>query len=228
MKFFNFFSKEKIIIRGIQRSGTNFLENILSKLDIDVINKGNLPRNSPGHKHFRVQNDKLSIFMDKQYLNDIYSENLKDLNFKSYKKKNIKNILILKDPVNWILSINRWAKKCNWIPINNDLRNDFELMTKYLKEWDYFHLKWFELSKDKELILILQWEDLLTNFDNNLKKIIDFVNIKNSNLNLKINDFKNIKLSEDSEILEKEKIDMELSNKIYSLVEFKNFRKIYK
>ena len=80
------------------------------------------------------------------------------------------------------------------------MRNDFELMTKYLKEWDYFHLKWFELSKDKELILILQWEDLLTNFDNNLKKIIDFVNIKNSNLNLKINDFKNIKLSEDSEI----------------------------
>ena len=101
-------------------------------------------------------------------------------------------------------------------------------MTKYLKEWDYFHLKWLELSKDKELILILQWEDFLTNFDNCLKKIIDFVNIKNSNFNLKINDFKNIKLSEDSEILEKEKIDMELSNKIYSLVKFKNFRKIYK
>ena len=34
--------------------------------------------------------------MDKQYLNDIYSENLKDLNFKSYKKKDIKNILNIK------------------------------------------------------------------------------------------------------------------------------------
>ena len=224
----NIFKKNKVIIRGIQRSGTNFLEKILSELDTKIINKGNIGRDRPEHKHFRIQDNKSSIFMDKQYFNSIYVENIQDLNLKSYNKKDIKNILIIKDPVNWILSINRWAKKCNWIPINNDLRNDFELMTKYLKEWDYFHLKWFELSKDKELILILQWEDLLTNFDNNLKKIIDFVNIKNSNLNLKINDFKNIKLSEDSEILEKEKIDMELSNKIYSLVEFKNFRKIYK
>lgn len=224
----NIFKKNKVIIRGIQRSGTNFLEKILSELDTKIINKGNIGRDRPEHKHFRIQDNKSSIFMDKQYFNSIYVENIQDLNLKSYNKKDIKNILIIKDPVNWILSINRWAKKCNWIPINNDLRNDFELMTKYLKEWDYFHLKWLELSKDKELILILQWEDLLTNFDNNLKKIIDFVNIKNSNLNLKINDFKNIKLSEDSEILEKEKIDMELSNKIYSLVEFKNFRKIYK
>ncbi len=224
----NIFKKNKVIIRGIQRSGTNFLEKILSELDTKIINKGNIGRDRPEHKHFRIQDNKSSIFMDKQYFNSIYVENIQDLNLKSYNKKDIKNILIIKDPVNWVLSINRWAKKCNWIPINNDLRNDFELMTKYLKEWDYFHLKWLELSKDKELILILQWEDFLTNFDNCLKKIIDFVNIKNSNLNLKINDFKNIKLSEDSEILEKEKIDMELSNKIYSLVKFKNFRKIYK
>lgn len=225
---FNIFKKNKVIIRGIQRSGTNFLEKILSELDTKIINKGNIGRDRPEHKHFRIQDNKSSIFMDKQYFNSIYVENIQDLNLKSYNKKDIKNILIIKDPVNWVLSINRWAKKCNWIPINNDLRNDFELMTKYLKEWDYFHLKWFELSKDKELILILQWEDFLINFDNSLKKIIDFVDIKNSNLNLKINDFKNIKLSEDSEILEKEKIDMELSNKIYSLVKFKNFRKIYK
>lgn len=224
----NIFKKNKVIIRGIQRSGTNFLEKILSELDTKIINKGNIGRDRPEHKHFRIQDNKSSIFMDKQYFNSIYVENIQDLNLKSYNKKDIKNILIIKDPVNWVLSINRWAKKCNWIPINNDLRNDFELMTKYLKEWDYFHLKWLELSKDKELILILQWEDFLTNFDNCLKKIIDFVNIKNSNFNLKINDFKNIKLSEDSEILEKEKIDMELSNKIYSLVKFKNFRKIYK
>lgn len=225
---FNIFKKNKVIIRGIQRSGTNFLEKILSELDTKIINKGNIGRDRPEHKHFRIQDNKSSIFMDKQYFNSIYVENIQDLNLKSYNKKDIKNILIIKDPVNWVLSINRWAKKCNWIPNNNDLRNDFELMTKYLKEWDYFHLKWFELSKDKELILILQWEDFLINFDNSLKKIIDFVDIKNSNLNLKINDFKNIKLSEDSEILEKEKIDMELSNKIYSLVKFKNFRKIYK
>ena len=40
-------------------------------------------------------------------------------------------------------------------------------------------------------------------------------------------DFKNINLSENSRILEKEKINIEISDKIYNLVEFKNFRKIY-
>ena len=115
MRIFNFFRKKKVIIRGIQRSGTNFLENLSQRMNLKVINQGNIPRNSPKHKHFRVQNDKSSIFMDKQYFNEIYVENIQDLNFLVLKEKKLKNILIIKDPINWILSINRWAKKCGWI-----------------------------------------------------------------------------------------------------------------
>ena len=108
---YNIFKKNKVIVRGIQRSGTNFLEKILSELDTKIINNGNIGRNKAEHKHFRIQDNKSSIFMDKQYFNSIYVENIQDLNLKSYNKKNIKNILIIKDPVNWVLSINRWAKK---------------------------------------------------------------------------------------------------------------------
>ena len=94
----NIFKKNKVIIRGIQRSGTNFLEKILSELDTKIINKGNIGRDRPEHKHFRIQDNKSSIFMDKQYFNSIYVENIQDLNLKSYNKKDIKNILIIKDP----------------------------------------------------------------------------------------------------------------------------------
>lgn len=221
------FKKNKVIIRGIQRSGTNFLEKILSELDTKIINKGNIERNKPQHKHFRIQDNKSSIFMDKQYFNSIYLENIQDLNLKSCNKKDIKNILIIKDPVNWILSINRWAKKCNWIAKDKNLTDDYDLMLKYLFEWDCFHLKWLQFSKDKEYLLILQWENLITNFQENLKMITDFIGVKNSKVNLQISDFKNINLSENSRILEKEKINIEISDKIYNLVEFKNFRKIY-
>ena len=224
---YNIFKKNKVIVRGIQRSGTNFLEKILSELDTKIINKGNIGRNKAEHKHFRIQDNKSSIFMDKQYFNSIYVENIQDLNLKSYNKKNIKNILIIKDPVNWVLSINRWAKKCNWISKNKNLTDDYDLMSKYLFEWDCFHLKWLQFSKDKEYLLILQWENLITNFQENLNMITNFLGVKNQNVNLQISDFKNINLSENSRILEKEKINIEISDKIYNLVEFKNFRKIY-
>ena len=224
---YNIFKKNKVIIRGIQRSGTNFLEKILSELDTKIINKGNIGRNKAEHKHFRIQDNKSSIFMDKQYFNSIYVQNIQELNLESYNKKNIKNILIIKDPVNWILSINRWAKKCNWISKDKNLTDDYDLMSKYLFEWDCFHLKWLQFSKDKEYLLILQWENLITNFHENLKKITNFLGVKNPNVNLQISDFKNINLSENSKILEKEKINIEISDKIYNLVEFKNFRKIY-
>lgn len=227
MKIFNFFKKKKVIIRGIQRSGTNFLENLSHRLDLKVINKGDIPRNSPKHKHFRVQNDKTSIFMDKQYLNEIYVDNIQDLNFLVLKEKRLKNILIIKDPINWILSINRWAKKCGWISKEKNLTDDFDLMSKYLKEWDNFHLKWLDLATEKDQLLILQWENLLTNFHDNLEKIGNFMELKNYNQNLNISDFRNINLSEDSKIQDIEKIDTELSHKIYNLIKFNDFKKIY-
>ena len=228
MKIFNFFKKKRVIIRGIQRSGTNFLENLSHRLDLKVINKGDIPRNSPKHKHFRVQNDKASIFMDKQYLNEIYVDNIQDLNFLVIKKKKrLKNILIIKDPINWILSINRWAKKCGWISKEKNLTDDFDLMSKYLKEWDNFHLKWLDLAKEKDQLLILQWENLITNFHDNLEKIGNFMELKNYNQNLNISDFRNINLSEDSKIQDIEKIDTELSHKIYNLIKFNDFKKIY-
>ena len=100
-------------------------------------------------------------------------------------------------------------------------------MSKYLKEWDNFHLKWLDLAKDKDQLLILQWENLLTDFHNSLEKIGNFMELKNYNKNLNISDFKNINLSEDSKIQDKEKIKIELSNKIYNLIKFNNFKKIY-
>lgn len=223
---FNFFIKKKVIVRGIQRSGTNFLEDLLSRLNLNVINKGNIKRNSPKHKHFRLQDDKSTIIMERQYYNEIFVNSIEDLNIRSFGNKNLKNILIYKDPVNWILSINRWAKKCNWIPQNKDLIYDKRLLKEYLFEWDNFHLTWFKMLKSTDKILPLQWENLLSNFDESLHQIFKFNELEH-NLELKISDFNNINLSEKSEVLEKEHIDPELATQIYNIIKFKNFRKIY-
>ena len=95
--------------------------------------------------------------------------------------------------------------------LKKNLTDDFDLMSKYLKEWDNFHLKWLDLAKDKDQLLILQWENLLTDFHNSLEKIENFMELKNYNKNLNISDFKNINLSEDSKFKIKKNKDRIIS-----------------
>tara|TARA_B100000989_G_scaffold294411_1_gene273486 strand:- start:4357 stop:5076 length:720 start_codon:yes stop_codon:yes gene_type:complete len=225
----NFFTSyiDKCYVRGIQRSGTNFLEKILENKKIQILNYGLInKKNNIKHKHFRVQDEKNSIFMSDEYINSIYINKLEDLN---ESKEQNKNIIIFKDPINWIVSINDWAIKCKWIKNNENVFLD-KYFYKYLKEWDCFHSKWHYLaSKYKKNILMIQWEKILYDdikiieklnnfFDNKLvfsKKdfLIENVNLSQIKKN-KVEFLRNIPFSEKKK------------SEIYNNLNFKHF-KIY-
>ena len=63
---------------GIQRSGTNFLLNSLKRHHLRVINRHDLERNIPSHKHFRWYEDKSIIPKEivKEYGNDVFASNV--------------------------------------------------------------------------------------------------------------------------------------------------------
>ena len=217
---------DECYVRGIQRSGTNYLETILLKKKVSVLNSGFKKRNKIEHKHFRIQDEKDSIVMSKEYFNEIIINRSSDLN---EGKKKIKNLLIYKDPINWLNSINKWAMKCNWIDRNKTVFHKKYIMS-YLNEWDYYHSKWFELSLKDKKILMIQWEDFLINQSKVLKKLNHFfnkevfflkedllaknVNLSDASKNFKVN-FQNINLSNNQ------------IQKIYRNLKFKKFKKYY-
>ena len=225
---YNFFTPyiDKCYIRGIQRSGTNFLEKILENKKIQILNHGLINRkNNIKHKHFRVQDEKNTIFMSDEYVNNIHINNLKDLNESEEQNK---NIIIFKDPINWIVSINDWAIKCKWIKNNENVFLD-KYLYRYLKEWDCFHSKWHHLAtNNKNSVLMIQWENILYDeiqtlenlnhfFDNKLefsKK--DFL-IENVNLTKKKNN--------KGEFLRNIPFSKKRKNEIYQNLNFKNFKK---
>ncbi len=225
IKFSNSYLDE-CYVRGIQRSGTNYLETILLKKKINVLNLGFKKRNKIEHKHFRLQDEKDTIFMSKEYYNETFINEISELNSTNEK---FKNLLIYKDPINWLDSINKWAIKCNWIDRNKTIFHNKYLM-KYVKEWDYYHLKWFDLSLKDKKILMIQWEDILINQSKVIKKLNSFFNkeifflaedllVKKVNLSDK---GKNFKVNLNNKNLSNKQIQ-----KIYTSLKFKKFNRYY-
>lgn len=224
-----FIRKSPLAIRGIQRSGTNFLESILNDLGVKPMNYEILKRSSEAHKHFRIQDDKKTIIMDKEYMNNTYISSVEILNSLAFNNTNIKNIVIFKDPINWLYSIARWAERCGWLDDNQNLFENKKLLLAYLAEWDNFYCKWEKLNKKQNnLIMMIQWEQLCASFNENIEKIKLFLNFKLKNNVLKIQNFKNINLSEKSKIqLKNDLVDKHIKDLVYKNVNFKDFKKIY-
>jgi hypothetical protein len=162
---------------GIQRSGTNFLcEIIKNGFCIDIINEIDPERDSLFHKHFRIFDQKKLIVMDEQYHNDCivesYNDYVKYLNIDN----NTKIIVIYKDPINWLLSIKSWSVKCGWV--SSDKEFD-DVIWKYLDEYDLYYSKWKELSlKSPDVIKLVQYEVLVENLTEGYVNIGDFLKYK--------------------------------------------------
>ena len=162
---------------GIQRSGTNFLREIIKNgFCIDIVNEVDPQRNSLSHKHFRIFDHKASIVMDKQYYNnhiiESYNDYIQHLNVGS----DTKVIVIYKDPVNWLSSIKSWSIKCGWV--DNDKEFD-SVVWRYLNEYDMYYSKWKELSLESpDVVRLVQYEVLMENLEKGHESIGDFLGCK--------------------------------------------------
>ena len=162
-----------ILHAGIQRSGTNFLCSIIkNNFSKNVVNDNPIiGRNSPLHKHFRIQDNKDTICMDEKYYNEFhfikYDDYKSNLGF-----QDLKTIVIYKDPVNWLQSILKWGIKCNWIRSKKEFKGVWK---DWLSEYSAYYNKWHNWSEQSDDIYMLQYESLILDFENQTNKISQFL-----------------------------------------------------
>ena len=156
----------KLLLYGLQRSGTNFLESLLKKnYRIKFLNS-NKDRSSPLQKHCRLYSKK-DIIPEPQYHNDIIVENFE--NFESLFDVTPDYYLVIsKDPYSWYLSYRNWAKKCNWPEVNHH----------YIEEYNLFYGKFLEFSNQTEKIIFVKYIDLLEDSNAVLKQLEARMNLK--------------------------------------------------
>ena len=156
-------AKKNILHYGLQRSGTNFLENLLKEnFQVSVLNQ-NDKRDHPLQKHFRLYDEKHLIPED-QYANDLRFENLEDYLISLELKSEVEAVfLISKDPYSWYLSYCNWAKKCEWPKVDHH----------YIQEYNLFYSKWLEFSKNDSRVHFLKYIDLISNPQHELNIIIE-------------------------------------------------------
>ena len=148
-----------LIHYGLQRSGTNYLETLLTKnYKVRILNS-NKDRTSPVQKHFRLYDQK-DIISDPQYYNDIIIKDIDDLEcffdvIPDY------YLVISKDPYSWYLSYSRWARKCRWPSVKHH----------YIEEYNLFYGKLLSLSEKTDRFIFVKYGDLLTDTIGTLQQL---------------------------------------------------------
>ncbi|MBK7444177.1 MAG: sulfotransferase domain-containing protein [Bacteroidetes bacterium] len=152
---------KKILLYGLQRSGTNYLETLihLNYPNCQFIN-GEI-RNEIIHKHFRLYDNKNCI-PEPQFENTAHFNSLADFE-QALPENNIPDIYLVmsKDPYSWYTSYVGWSKKNNWP------KRDYH----YIEEYNLFYGKWKFLASGEKRILFIRYQDLLTAPQTELNKL---------------------------------------------------------
>jgi len=145
--------KKQLLLYGLQRSGTNYLETLiqLNYPNCSFINSE--VRNEIMHKHFR-------LYDNKNYIPEPQFENNATFNsFEAFEQslpiieKPDLYLVMSKDPYSWYTSYMGWSKKNNWP--NRGYH--------YINEYNLFYAKWLEFSIESGKIIFIRYQDLLTN-----------------------------------------------------------------
>lgn len=152
-RFFEIFRSNKpqkrLLLYGLQRSGTNYLETmVLNSLPGSIFLNGE-QRNEITHKHFRLYDDKTKI-PEPQFYNDSLFENFTSFVSALPVEPDL-FIIISKDPYSWLSSYQKWSSKNKW-PEHN---------YHYLEEYNLFYGKWHTFSSKTKNMLFIRYEDLL-------------------------------------------------------------------
>jgi hypothetical protein len=157
----NAMSTKKILHFGLNRSGTNYLHELLQQtFDIEVLNTVE-SRKHPLHKHFRLYNDKTKIGRPN------YHNTLSFKSFKEFEERSLKGqkvdlyVIISKDPYSWHLSYTNWGRKHDWP----------ESPHPYIFEYNEYYKKWWEFSLETSRIVFVKYLDLLTEKERILNRI---------------------------------------------------------
>lgn len=159
-------STRRILHFGLNRSGTNYLKELLDQhFDLVFLNVEG-ERSHPLHKHFRLYNDK-SLIGRPKFRNDLKFDGFNA--FETYAlgklqgggEPGVAYVIISKDPYSWHLSYSRWGTKNNWSPSPHP----------YILEYNAFYGKWLEFAAETDRIAFVKYIDLLKSPEEILKQL---------------------------------------------------------
>ncbi|HNA57009.1 MAG TPA: sulfotransferase domain-containing protein [Chitinophagales bacterium] len=153
-----------ILLYGLQRSGTNYMETLLQLNYPDGLLLNGTQRNEITHKHFRLYKEK-EIIPEPQFANTLLVPTLKDFEAALPFQAPDLYIIVSKDPYSWLGSYNKWSIKNNW-PAHQH---------HYIMEYVLFYKMWMNYSREAKNILFVRYDDLLTDPAMVMKQIAQVV-----------------------------------------------------
>lgn len=164
--------KTKIAHHGIQRSGTNYLCALLEQSGYFVLNSDGPRRDSPAHKHFRWQDDKSTIVMDRSFSNALHASEIDELNRIANFPRGTKHVVLVKKPGSWLESAYRWGRANGWMDEDADFLGDPSLAAAWLAEWDAYYNKWLQLAEASPgQVLVVSYESLMSDRERVMSRI---------------------------------------------------------
>lgn len=154
---------KNILIYGLQRTGTNYLDKLLNKNFHIYLKNNKSTRKSPLHKHFLLFQNK-SLISRSEYKNSIYFKYFSEFDGFITSIDNVDAyIVIIRNPVVWLKSYSNWAHKCGWLI---DYENFLEIYYKYYSIW-------YDYSVETNKVLIIKYEELFNHTGDILRLLSD-------------------------------------------------------
>jgi len=158
------------LLYGMQRTGSNYTQEVLFQNFQNIRFYNHVSRCLPTHKHFRLYDEKATI-PDVRFYNSFTYKRFKD--FKEHAEliagREISLFIVtIKDPYSWYVSYKKHAKKNGYVYIKKSLN------PHYIIDYNLFYRKWLDFSNEAPAeVLIVKYEDLISNLDDSLKRIGD-------------------------------------------------------
>lgn len=199
---------KKIILYGLQRSGTNYLETLLlNNFKVDFANQ-NHSRISKKHKHFRFYSNKLNSYCSSEVnMNSYFHE--KETNDFSFLSEDVEHyFFIYKEPVHWLVSFDKFLHTFPTVTKDNiDKKYPFE---KRVRDYDLYIQHINQMQRNYKKMRVYSYEDLILNTENYLNELVD-IGYERTNSNFKVN-FNQVEMSHYT--FDQKKIDY-IKNKEY-------------
>jgi len=148
-----------LLIYGLQRSGTNFIETLIKKrYQVNFLNNTK-DRSSLLHKHCRLYKDK-EIIPEPKYNNNIVLDTFDQF-------ESLLNvipdyyIIVSKDPYSWYLSYRAWADKCNWPNVRHH----------YIEEYNLFYKTFLDFSIQSNKFIFVRYIDFINDINAQLNEL---------------------------------------------------------
>lgn len=161
---------KNILLYGLQRSGTNYMETLLPHnfSNVALLNQA-FARSLPLHKHFRPYDEKWFV-PEPKYLNQFQYPSFEDFDRHCQEltgAQDLGYITIVKEPYSWYISYCKLARKNRWPSYMHKWTNQH-----YMIEYSLFCKKWIDFrDQAPDKVALIRYEDVLKDLPGTLDSL---------------------------------------------------------